>query len=200
MFYHVDQSWLLVFDNTDVDLKDYWPPSSHGSILITTQKQDLAHQAVSDIALEAFDEDQGSELILSLTNSSGQAPSEQATRLSKQISNELGGLPLLLSHVSGFIGTSKCPLADLLSSLQQPSNFKKIWAFDSTTSTTFQYGEPMEKVWALSLRALSANALETLYILAMLDPDGVAEDDLIGDWGGTSTEFLEPQKKFEYVP
>lgn len=192
----VDRLWLIVFDNADIELKDYWPTSSHGSILITTQRQSVRHQTTSHIALETFDEYQGARLILANVGSDTKGANEESEKIARQISNELGGLPLLLSHVAGFIDTTKCPLRDVLSLLQQPSTFKRLWAFDSTTSTTFQYGEPMQKVWQLSLSALHPDARRVLDIISMLDADGVSEELLYDDWPGKDLEFLQPAKRF----
>lgn len=193
----VDRSWLIVFDNADIELKDYWPTSSHGSILITTQRQSVAHQTTSHIALETFDEDQGAMVILTSLGSDTRGANEESEKIARQISNELGGLPLLLSHVAGFIDTTKCPLREVLSLLQQPLSFKRLWAFDSKTSTTFQYGEPMQKVWAFSLSALHPDARSVLDVISMLDADGVSEELLYDDWPGKDLNFLQPPKRFE---
>jgi hypothetical protein len=189
-----------VFDNVDeADINPYWPSTAHGSIIITTQRKSMAHKTASEIALEVFDEEEGSELIINLIDPRHQNTSLQNLTYAKAISNELGGLPLLLSHVAGFIDGSQCPLPDLLRSLQQPAEFKKIWAFDSTTSTNFQYSEPMTKVWGLALRALKPKALVTLQIMAMLNPDGIAEDLLVGEWNIPGLEFLSQSRRFEQV-
>lgn len=193
----VDGSWLIVFDNAEIELKDYWPTNSHGSILITTQKQSVTHQSTSHIALETFDEEQGAMVILTTVGSNIRGANEEAEKIAKQISNELGGLPLLLSHVAGFIDTTRCPLREVLSLLQQPSSFKRLWEFDSKTSTTFQYGEPMQKVWALSLSALHPDARSVLDVISMLDADGVSEELLYNDWPEKDLEFLQPAKRFE---
>jgi hypothetical protein len=178
-----DHSWLLIFDNVDeANIKPYWPTTSHGFIIITTQRKSIAHQTTSEIALEVFDQEEGSELIINLIDPTRQNTSHQTLADAKAISNELGGLPLLLSHVAGFIDGSQCPLSDMLKNLQQLSEFKKTWAFDSATSTNFQYSEPMTKVWGASLRALKPEALRRVHILAMLNPDGVVEELVVGEW------------------
>jgi hypothetical protein len=69
--------------------------------------------------------------------------------------------------------------------------------FDSTTSTNFQYGKPMRLVWGLALQALSANALTTLRILTMMNPDGIREEMLIQPWDDADIDFLHESHKFE---
>jgi hypothetical protein len=56
-------------------------------------------------------------------------------RQRKVISNELGGLLLLHSHVSGFIGAPRSDPHALPASRQRPAQFKKIRTYDSTIST-----------------------------------------------------------------
>ena len=194
----IAQSWLVVFDNAnDEDLSRCWPPSIHGSIIVTTQRQIMTHRATSAIQLEPFEDTDGSTLILSYLSSGEKDSSSETRDLAKSVSVELGGLPLLLSHIAGFVDESKCPLSDLLESLQQPSSFKTIWAYDSSLSTNFQYGEPMRKVWQLALQALTPNALATLQLLAMLGTDGVLEELMIGEWADPDLQFLKPEQRFE---
>lgn len=195
-----DQSWLLIFDNVvDANLRQFWPSSSHGSIIITSQLTNLGYQTSFEVSLEAFNEDEGSELILNLIDLGRPNYPPERVEAAKALSNQLGGLPLLLSHVAGFLQSSKCSLGDILKDLQEPSSFKQIWGFDSTNSTNFQYGEPMRKVWNLALKALTGEAFTTLQIMAMLSPDGIAEDLLIGEWEDGALDFLASTKKFEYV-
>ncbi|KAI0536690.1 P-loop containing nucleoside triphosphate hydrolase protein [Xylaria digitata] len=108
--------------------------------------------------------------------------SENAVQTARRISTELGGLPLLISRIAGYVEGTKAPLDRILNNLQQPSGFKRIWANDSTTSINSQHKESMAKVWKLALNALNPEALQILRITAMLSPDGVHEDLLFGDW------------------
>ncbi|KAI0111256.1 P-loop containing nucleoside triphosphate hydrolase protein [Nemania sp. FL0031] len=193
--------WLLVFDNadaTDVDLSLFWPPTPHGDIIVTTQRRDFSHWAAKDIHLDAFGEDDGAHLILDIIDSSAQTRSEKSIRTARNISLELGGLPLLISHIAGYIEGTKAPLDSILGNLRHPSGFKRIWAFDSTTSTNFQYGESMTKVWRLALNSLKPEALRTLHIMALLSPDEVHEDLLFGDWQDAELAFLSDQRRHEF--
>ncbi|KAJ4307563.1 hypothetical protein N0V84_012646 [Fusarium piperis] len=57
----------------------------------------------------------------------------------------------------------------------------------------------MNTVWGLALAALSNEARAVLDILATLDPDGVLEDLLIGDWSEPELDFLHPSKHFDLL-
>ncbi|KAF2972232.1 hypothetical protein GQX73_g1280 [Xylaria multiplex] len=197
----LDDRWLLVFDNADapdLDLSLFWPPSSHGEIIVTTQRRDFSHWAANDIPLDTFNEDDGARLILDIIDHSAITHSEKTVQAARSISTELGGLPLLISHIAGYIEDTKAPLDGILNDLQQSSGFKRIWAFDSTTSTNFQHRESMAKVWRLALDALKPEALQIIRIMAMLSPDGVYEDLLFGDWQDSELAFLSEQKRFEF--
>jgi len=117
--------------------------------------------------------------------------------MAQDISIELGGLPLLLSHVAGYVEGTKAPLSSIIENLKQPSEFKRIWGYGSTTSTNFQYKEPMAKVWRLALSALKPEALQILHIMAMLSPDEVFEDMLFGEWENADLSFLAESRRFE---
>lgn len=192
---------MIIFDNVDeVKLTDYWPASSHGSIIITTQRIDAVQRATSDILLAPFEEKDGSELILRLSKRKSQPADAETESLAMAVSNEVGGLPLLISHVSGFIGMPDDPkvaLRDALHELQVPSSLKTIYAFDSTTSTNFQYGQPMSKVWKKALEALTSEALTTIRIISMLGSEGVHKDILSGEWGDPELDFLKSDRSFE---
>lgn len=200
-----------MFDNLDnVSLNDYWPATSHGSIIVTTQRQDRIGRATSQLLLEAFEEEDGSELILKLIRRTWSQADAQTWdhsdkntwNLAKKVSNEVGGLPLLLSHVSGYLGVTdhpQGPLQDMLRDLQDPEHFKEIWKFNSTTSTNFQYQRLMDLVWAKALQALEPHALDTIHILSMLSPGGVQEEVLIGEWADPELVHLAPSRDFEYV-
>ncbi|KAF6836762.1 transcriptional xre family [Colletotrichum plurivorum] len=195
-----NDQWLLIFDNADdadLDLSLYWPPCSHGCIIITTQRRSVLHRTTSEIHLDTFEEDKGAELLLGVVESSSKMHPENF-QLAKDISTELGGLPLLLSHVAGYVASTKTPLASVLFSLRRPTHFKRIWGYDSATSTNFQYGEPMAKVWRLALDSLKPEALRTLQIIAMLNPDEVYEDILFGDWEDPDMNYLAHGKHFEF--
>lgn len=189
-----------MFDNADIadiDLSQFWPPSSHGSVIITTQRRDFSHWAANDIHLDTFNEDDGARLVLDVVDQSTETHSPETVKMAREISSELGGLPLLLSHISGYIEGTQAPLASILENLKQPAVFNRIWAFDSTTSTNFQYREPMAKVWRLALNSLNPEALRTLQIMAMLSPDEVYEDMLFGEWEDAELGFLAESKRFE---
>ncbi|PVH81584.1 hypothetical protein DL98DRAFT_623568 [Cadophora sp. DSE1049] len=151
-----NSSWLIIFDNAeDLGVFSYWPPCAHGSIVVTTQKMTLSQMASADIHLDGLAEDDGCEVILKHIyhqRISERTDVDKAT--AKSISKELGGLPILLSHVAGFASHSRCPLADLLALLQEPSSLREIWEYDSQASSNFQYGAPMSKVWGLALQEL----------------------------------------------
>ncbi|KAJ3534578.1 hypothetical protein NM208_g7479 [Fusarium decemcellulare] len=193
--------WLLIFDNADdadVDLSLFWPPSSHGSIIITTQRRSLSYWTATEIHLDTFDEDRGAQLILDFVSPSPQNQTPEMIQTAKRISNELGGLPLLVSHIAGYVEGTKVPLSSILDHLVQPLELKRIWDFDSSTSTNFQYGEPMARVWRLALDSLTVEALTTLHVLSMLGPDEVDENILFGEWEDDDISFLSHNKRFQF--
>ncbi len=156
----------------------------------------LSHIASADIHLEGLADEAGCELILKHIYHQRVAGRSTVDRdAAKKISKEVGGLPILLSHFAGFASHSRCTLLELLFLLQEPSSLKEIWQYDSSTSSTFQYQAPMPKVWGLALQELSPEAMQTLLLFAMLNPDGVPEAMLIGDWTEPDIAFLHPERR-----
>lgn len=201
----LDEQWLLVFDNLDdVQLNPYWPRCLHGAIIVTTQRRNWAHQAVHAMQLDALADEEGSQLILNLLHqpiaTADSKVREQNLLAARRLSQELGGLPLLLAHVAGYADSSNFSLHQLLAMLASPSSLTDMYAYDSTVSTNFQYGEPMKKVWSLALQALEPNARETLNILSMLSPDRIIETMLMGEWDDSALDFLHPDMHIKYTP
>ena len=156
----------------------------------------ISHIASAEIPLDGLSDYDGCEVILKhLYRQRTLERSEDDVNIAKKISSEVGGLPIILSHLAGFASHSRCTLMDLLELLQQPSAFKEIWAYDSRTSSTFQYRAPMSKLWGLALQELSSEAVQTLRILALLSPDGVPEAMLMGDWTDPEIAFLHPSRR-----
>ena len=90
-------------DTADIDLSQFWPPSSHGSVIITTQRRDFSHWAANDIHLNTFNEDDEARLVLDVVDQSTETHSLETVMMARDISIELGGLPLLLSYIAGYV-------------------------------------------------------------------------------------------------
>lgn len=174
----LEKRWLLVMDNLEeIDtVASIWPTTSisGGSIIVTTQKPcDSLKWADFDLPLYPLSGSSGSELLLT------QVPTylhdenvEELQELAMEMSNAVGGLPLWLNALGGFIAQSQCTLAECMELYKASSAPLDLgikagnWAYERSPSTVFD----------LAFSRLSDDAKTMLYILAFLNPDGVPEN------------------------
>jgi len=164
-------SWLIVFDNAD-DLEvlcHVWPSMGRGSVLITTRDASAAHSPASaGFHVQPFDNAAGSEVLLNIV---GLDPTSSANQeKAKEITNTLGGLPLALNQIGGFIVQRKLPLQDFLRLYQR--NSSKIDAMKTGISG---YDHTLSTVWEMSMNKPSGDSRILLSLLPYLQPDAVDE-------------------------
>jgi hypothetical protein len=176
----------LIFDNADdLDiLKRAWPGNAAGSILLTSRNFTAEFgPAATGISVQPFDDTAGTAAFLSLI---GQENSESNWSLAKDITQKLGGLPLALRQISGFITRQKLSLRDFIPLYEK--NAAKIHA--KKTGVT-DYEHTLSTVWELALSKLSSSASSLLKLLALFDPDRIDEVLL--------TESVGPEEDIEFA-
>ncbi|KAL9026672.1 MAG: hypothetical protein Q9196_004695 [Gyalolechia fulgens] len=172
-----DRRWLLVMDNLeDLDkVTPIWPTASlsSSSIIITTQKPcDSLKWADFDIPLRPLSATAGSTLLLTqIPTGFSEESKAQQKELAMEISNRVGGLPLWLNALGGFIAQSQCSLSECLDSYR--SSFHPL--DQGMKAGNWTYGKTPSTVFDLAFSKLSEDAKTLLYLLAYLNPDGVPE-------------------------
>jgi hypothetical protein len=185
-----DTGWLLVFDNaTDWrSLRPFWPSFPHGSVLVTTQNSDLCHVSTYPVALDPLDAVDGSVVLLKYLEINGYADElmVEDKKFASLIAAEVGGLPIAIAHIAGYIDQSRCSLAGFLDMFRERHRASNMWSKDLSESTTFQYERKLDTVWDIALGTLSAESNNLLSTMAMLNPDSIPEEMLISnhdnDW------------------
>ncbi|KAI9740307.1 MAG: hypothetical protein M1834_004885 [Cirrosporium novae-zelandiae] len=187
-----NKRWLLVFDNVETRsiLEPCLPRTNDGAFLITSQDDQLSLLAADDIHLEPLDSTEGSKLILKLLPKTG-APYEIED--AKRISTQLGGLPLALGYVAGYISKTKWSLQEFLNFFKDPQVSASIFAMPPPT-TINQYEKTLAMVWELSLQKLDLDQIRVIQILSMLGPDGTPEDILYANHQEPELVFLSSSK------
>ncbi|PGH05348.1 hypothetical protein AJ79_06817 [Helicocarpus griseus UAMH5409] len=166
-----DCRWLIVFDNADdLDiLTQAWPGSAPGSILLTSRDFTAAFSPASaGLAVQPFDDAVGSVAFLELLNQPNSTGPN--LELAREITHRLGGLPLALRQIAGFIVKQRLPLSNFLSLYER--NSAKIHTKKAGPS---DYQHTISTVWRLSFGQLSGNSILLLKLLAFFDPDRVDE-------------------------
>lgn len=143
--------------------------------------------AAAGLSIEPFDDITGSNAFLELL---GQLDSSEAnSSLAREITHKLGGLPLALRQISGFMTKQKLSIVDFLPLYER--NAAKIHSRKIGPS---DYQHTLSTVWSLSLSQLSGDASALQKLLAFFDPDRVEEAILMNNEvagaGSRNFEFI----------
>ncbi|KAE8336179.1 hypothetical protein BDV24DRAFT_168522 [Aspergillus arachidicola] len=177
--------WLLVYDNfeTWAITKPYWPSGSHGSILVTTQHSYISHiSSHPPLQLKVLDPAQGAGLLLRLLhrfNNEIMAPEELSD--ARKISEMLGGLPVAISHMAGYIQQTQCTLQEFIEMYPKRLESQIIW--EGCRDPHYQYSRTLSTVWEVALNELSPEARRIINVVSMLSPSYIPEAMLFGDSG-----------------
>jgi hypothetical protein len=170
--YKLDCKWLVVFDNAD-DLEvltHAWPGQAPGSILVTSRDFTAGFSpAAAGLSVHPFDDTDGSATFLQLLGQS--SPSQTNIDLAREITHKLGGLPLALRQISGFVIKQRLSLKDFLPLYER--NASKIHTKKTGPS---DYQHTLSTVWSLALGQLTGNASALQKLLTFFDPDRIDEE------------------------
>ncbi|KAL9049311.1 MAG: hypothetical protein Q9162_007284 [Coniocarpon cinnabarinum] len=162
--------WLLVLDNAAAAnvLTHLLPETEHGSVLFTTRDFNLARDLAShSINVKPFDIDNAAIMLLRAVG----LPSETESanfQAAVNIAEALGGLPLAVAQMGGFIAQRKLPLSDFL-----PLYKRNAGKIDARKINTIDYEQTLSTVWQISFDKLEGDSKSLLKLLAFFDPDGV---------------------------
>ncbi|KAK0099727.1 hypothetical protein ONS96_008224 [Cadophora gregata f. sp. sojae] len=166
-----NRRWLLIFDNLeDADLVDKFFPvnlAGHGSIIVTTQKAHMSPLTndFKKMPLSPLISDSGSDLLFRILDRGPKDDSEEIVM--HEISTWVGGLPLALVTLGGYMKVSESSPTELFESLKRSSNS---WV-SSGEGTVRNYDKTLATVFDIALGELSENARHLVDILAYLNPD-----------------------------
>lgn len=204
-----DKRWLLVFDNAMRwdDLTRYLPNAfnkTNGSILITTQHEKLLPQYshVKKVRIDPLDQDQGAKMLLRYLGRDKHGDPE--SDLAKEISVFVGGLPVAIAHVAGYVGYSEYSLEELIETFREwrKSTGVATDEADDLPATfreaSFSYEGTLAMVREVTLRELTEDARNVLNIIAFLNCASVPLSMLWGMHEDPSLSFLDKQQKIRH--
>lgn len=158
------QSWLLIFDNVERwELLAHYLPvdlsTTHGSVLVTTQVRDIAEIGTSSVLVQPFNVDEGAAMLLDRIQE--ESPGEDPDiKSAQEISILVGGLPVALANVAGYINYTQCTLAELLELFKhgEQQNIKETSEGetmpDALQQGSLTYGRTLAMMEYLTLRGL----------------------------------------------
>ncbi|KAK0732045.1 P-loop containing nucleoside triphosphate hydrolase protein [Lasiosphaeris hirsuta] len=190
-----NKKWLLIFDNLEDGrlLETYIPENFHGgSILITTQHAHIS--AVTNnfykLELQPLPTKAGSRLLFKILERGPKNEEEETT--AHEICTWVGGLPLAIVTVAGYLKCSASSAAEILASLRRSST---VWA-SSGVGAIRNYDKTLATVFDLALGKLGEHSRHFLQILAFLSPDGIPEDMLRQPHTLPSLSFLNDEDEY----
>lgn len=103
-------SWLIIFDDVDQPeiLKNYWPVSSTGSILLTTRNSGLEsvlNHPMTRIEVEPFNDQESAILLQRLSGNTDENGAQE-------LAHKLGGHPLAIAQTANSIRLTKATFAE----------------------------------------------------------------------------------------
>lgn len=182
----------MILDNVENSevLDHVWPESVNGSVLITARNSQVNFGIPSSsIALKPFDADTGKAALLSL--SANQNASLEEQKIADELVETLGGLPLAINHISGFMKQQRLGLTDFLRVYKKNA--------DRVDKRVLNQGEQtISTIWEMALSSLPPLSSQLINLLALMDPDSVNEkvitdilDEELND--GKSSSFLDDE-------
>ncbi|KEP48448.1 nephrocystin-3 protein [Rhizoctonia solani 123E] len=174
------ERWLLILNNADdtsLSLQQYFPPCSHGDILITTRNRQLISyaqgtNAYCQIARMALED--GKKLLL---KRSRVAWDDVNDKLAEAIVTELGSLALAIAQAGAYICVHECGLAAYLDMYREYQG-ELLEQYKDLTQKLDDYQWTVFTTWRVSLRKLSPRAVELFYLLAFMHHDRILEETL----------------------
>ncbi|KAI5814422.1 hypothetical protein BZA77DRAFT_283679 [Pyronema omphalodes] len=184
---NTDKTWLLVFDNIEdwSSLREYWPSSGRGSVLVTSQYAEISQLTRSEVRLEPLSDSAGAKLILNYLEG-------ESEYYAKILTQGLGGLPLAITQVSGYMFKTGVSIEDTLTLLKERTSSARIFNYEKL-ATTWQYEKTLGVVWDASFEQLDHDSMSLLRILSMMSPDEVNENIVFGDHEEPELSFLKLQ-------
>ncbi|ELR03921.1 hypothetical protein GMDG_06452 [Pseudogymnoascus destructans 20631-21] len=171
VFEHSDRNNMLEGDTSLSSTSRVTGQSSVPSLLVLRQAKP-PNLAETGFHVQPFDDITGSNVLLRLVGLDSNLSSNQEK--AREITQALGGLPLALNQIGGFITQRKCPLQEFLALYER--NAAKI---DSRKTGFNEYEHTLSTVWEMSFSKLSGDSCTLLNVLAFLEPDAIDEAILV---------------------
>jgi tetratricopeptide (TPR) repeat protein len=176
-----NSGWLLILDNADEPavVREFLPTKFDGRILLTTRAQALGGLA-QRIEVDMMKQDIGALLLLRRAglvahDASLDIAAPTDITLAREITRELGGLPLALDQAGAYIEETACSLSEYLNLYRT----RRIEVLKERGGLVDDHPEPVATTWSLSFQRVeekNAAAADLLRLCAFLHPDAIPEE------------------------
>jgi hypothetical protein len=138
-----------------------------------------------------FGREERSDLLFRYLERSLDEINEDETEVACQISDILGGLPLAIATMGGYMNESECPLDAFLTNIKKSSNAWEAGAVGPVQ----QYEKTLETVFQIALGELPPSTQDFINILAFLNHDSIPEELFLTQSGDPSLPFLKKREE-----
>ncbi|KXJ88488.1 hypothetical protein Micbo1qcDRAFT_197288 [Microdochium bolleyi] len=194
-----DRRWLIVFDNVPTwkSVARYVPrnlPHTQGSVLITARTAlfPLVHRYQNQhaVQLEPWPLPHGRQFLMTSIHPEmalHKIEDHEDFPHAEQVLKVVGGLPLAISMIVGFVKVSKLTLQDFLDLWEEKEHItrKKRRNVDIGEA---DIDSTIDSLWTIGIREVRMNSRRLLDVMSFLDPERIQESLLVGDH---QEEYLE---------
>lgn len=137
-----------------------------------------------NIELQSFNQEVGAGLLFKYLER--QPVDEAEDNLARETSEIVGGLPLAIATIGGYINESESSVEEFLSVMKRSSN-----AWQDTQNTKMKhYEKTLGTVFEIALKELPPASRKLINILAFLNPDSIPEEILLSPHEDKEVKFL----------
>lgn len=179
------EPWLLIFDNANRRLAPSDFPQSQGSVLVTSQQDDVYNEANLIHPIQPFSSGDALQLLTRIL------PKENDTQEMLNLAQDLDYFPFAIDQAARYISRTSTPIAEFR---RQNNTQDFLKGFEQTDSST-RYSQVLRSVWNLTFSKLESEnplAMQWLKTCAYFDPNFISRT-LIEPWLREITKDVKPK-------
>lgn len=185
--------WIMIYDNADdpsINIGDYFPKCSHGSIIVTSRnRQSTSLAPTSSHEIGTMERSQAVELMMRSTRrADGRNDAEVLVE-------QLGFLALAIVQAAGYISQHEITFSEYLDMYQQS---RKDLLTHNIIQHTDGYRKSVYTTWEISFQALQPLSRTFLEICAFLHHTDIPEDLFQRAATGTEEDEFSDEDEDEY--
>ncbi|KAG8724973.1 hypothetical protein FRC12_024249, partial [Ceratobasidium sp. 428] len=174
------EPWLLVFnnaDNSDVNLRSYFPTGPHGNILITTRSRDLALLSQGTGAgcqVSGLPPAEAMQLLFKTSRISDESLTPEEAFAALELIKDFGRLALAVVQAGAYIWRTGCNLINYRN-MYHKRRQALLEEYKNMPVKVDDYRETVYTTWIISYERLGPRAVELLHLLAYFHHDNIPE-------------------------
>ena len=172
-WFESNSGWLLILDNVESmnEVKDWIPAEHRGHVVITTRMHSTGTVA-RGLDLAKMTADEGADFLL--RRAKIENPSHADRTAARDLSKQMGGLPLALDQAGAYIEEAQVSASEYLKLYQREG--KKLRARSGVTPDH----DSVTRTFSLAVERLGERAKDIVCICAFMAPDAIPEEILTG--------------------